>query len=65
MLVVKYTPPASAQSGETLDVTDYVIRAVWSGDAEQAPASWNWKLHIILLKRIKLFRIWICGWAAK
>ena len=36
MLVVKYTPPASAQSGETLDVTDYVIRAVWSGDAEQA-----------------------------
>lgn len=36
MLVVKYTPPASAAESETLDITDYVIRAVWSGDAEQA-----------------------------
>ena len=36
MLIVKYTPPPSAADAEALDITDYVIRAVWSGDAEQA-----------------------------
>ena len=36
MLIVKYTPPLSAADAEVLDVTDYIIRAAWSGDAEQA-----------------------------
>lgn len=35
MLICKYTPPAGTNA-PAIDVTDYVARYTWSGDADQA-----------------------------